>query len=806
MKAANQSSILHIIPLMLTMALLCPFTHGKIIYVDDDGQADYSKIQVAVDDANDGDVILVRSGIYNILSDIVVDVNCSLQIDPDTLIQFAPSTGLTIDGVLQAQGTADQKIIFTSNSDVPAPGDWDGIKNYGVSQEMSLLDYVEISFAKIGLDIKSSYGTPKMVVQNSEIYENEQYGVKIESYLSNFILADDVQILKNSIYSNSRDGIYLLSYSNGDTNSENSSYVGANEIYYNKQSGIHLHAYNGNSYQSASSKVGSEIVGNHINGNDVGISSITDKSYNIMEIAAKITNNLITGNTDYGLRLLKGLGEKLYPQITNNTIAGNGLGGILHHQQPTEGFVISNNIITGNGIGVGSSDTFDPEIVTDCFVTYNNVFGNKNGNWVNYPDVYGDLVEINLNGSPCDISMNVSVDPCFVDPGYWDLNGTLDEPKDDFWVEGDYHLTPCSPCIDSGDPNYIGEANEKDMDGYQRVIGGRIDIGAYEYPFVYDKPDEGTTPGSWWKYSENPVFSAGGLGEWDYGIKSISVLKDSEDPVAKYKMWYVGGESPFFEGAGIGYATSSDGINWIRNENNPVLEPVESWDAEGFSGLCVIKDGPIYKLWYEGIDNETAHIGYATSSDGINWDINNSNPVFSPRAYDAWDNEDVGNPCVIKEGSTYKMWYWGDDVLTGIDQIGLAVSNDGINWQRAGSGPVIAPDPGIWWQNGEGVGTPHVIRVNSGYVMAYHAADQTGNIRIGLATSSDGLDWKKENEPILDIGDENSWESIGIVTGSFIQDTLHLKLWYLGIDASETIKVGLAISCDDVVFDVEADN
>jgi len=55
-------------------------------------------------------------------------------------------------------------------------------------------------------------------------------------------------------------------------------------------------------------------------------------------------------------------------------------------------------------------------------------------------------------------------------------------------------------------------------------------------------------------------------------------------------------------------------------------------------------------------------------------------------------------------------------------------------------------------------------------------------------------------------GDENSWESIGIVTGSFIRDTLHLKLWYLGIDASETIKVGLAISCDDIVFDVEAEN
>ena len=35
---------------------------------------------------------------------------------------------------------------------------------------------------------------------------------------------------------------------------------------------------------------------------------------------------------------------------------------------------------------------------------------------------------------------NVQADPCFVDPGSWDPNGTLDDPNDDFFVEGDYHL------------------------------------------------------------------------------------------------------------------------------------------------------------------------------------------------------------------------------------------------------------------------------------------------------------------------------------------------------------------------------
>ncbi len=75
---------------------------------------------------------------------------------------------------------------------------------------------------------------------------------------------------------------------------------------------------------------------------------------------------------------------------------------------------------------------------------------------------------------------NINADPCFVQPGYWDPNGTPADSNDDFWVEGDYHLLAGSPCINAGDPNYIPEPNETDLDGRPRVLLGRIDMGAYE--------------------------------------------------------------------------------------------------------------------------------------------------------------------------------------------------------------------------------------------------------------------------------------------------------------------------------------
>ena len=85
---------------------------------------------------------------------------------------------------------------------------------------------------------------------------------------------------------------------------------------------------------------------------------------------------------------------------------------------------------------------------------------------------------------------NIDADPCFVEPGYWDA--------DSVWIEGDYHLLPDSSCINAGDPNYVAEPNETDLDGNPRVIGGRIDMGAYEFQgpwYWYVDDDASNDPG-----------------------------------------------------------------------------------------------------------------------------------------------------------------------------------------------------------------------------------------------------------------------------------------------------------------------
>ena len=78
---------------------------------------------------------------------------------------------------------------------------------------------------------------------------------------------------------------------------------------------------------------------------------------------------------------------------------------------------------------------------------------------------------------------NIISDPCFARAGRWDAGGTPEDPRDDFWVKGDYHLGPDSPCIDTGDPSYGTDpaATAIDVHNGPRLIRGRVDIGADEH-------------------------------------------------------------------------------------------------------------------------------------------------------------------------------------------------------------------------------------------------------------------------------------------------------------------------------------
>jgi len=299
----------------------------------------------------------------------------------------------------------------------------------------------------------------------------------------------------------------------------------------------------------------------------------------------------------------------------------------------------------------------------------------------------------------------------------------------------------------------------------------------------------GMTQTEWEKYPGNPVLGPGASGTWDDNyIESPTVLFDGK----KFQMWYAGYDHSLY--ARIGYATSTDGIVWEKHPGNPVLDIGASgtWDDAGVSRPTILFDGTKYHMWYSGGDGEKCRIGYATSVDGIVW-VKHPNPVLDIGP-GTWDCVYVECPTVLFDGTRYHMWYTGLGVS--LYKIGYATSIDGIVWEKYPGNPVLDVGPSGTWDNTYVVDST-VFFDGTKYQMWYCGFDGS-NGRIGYATSDDGIVWDKYSDnPVLDIGASGTWDSVGVFGPAVLLNRTEYQMWYSGSDGPNC-RVGYATSISDL--------
>lgn len=137
-------------------------------------------------------------------------------------------------------------------------------------------------------------------------------------------------------------------------------------------------------------------------------------------------------------------------------------GAVFCDAQPDGKLVMNNCTLANNSAIVGRSiacDSFfgSSTVTVTNSILYNGaeeIWNNDNSTIaITYSDVYGGWPGKN----------NIDADPLFTDI-----------------VRGVYHLLPDSPCIDAGDPQYLPQPDETDINGNPRLVGKAIDMGAYE--------------------------------------------------------------------------------------------------------------------------------------------------------------------------------------------------------------------------------------------------------------------------------------------------------------------------------------
>lgn len=130
-----------------------------------------------------------------------------------------------------------------------------------------------------------------------------------------------------------------------------------------------------------------------------------------------------------------------------------------------------------------------------------------------------------------------------------------------------------------------------------------------------------------------------------------------------WKMWYLSGLDWIQTPQGkqhryhIKYAESKDGINWQRNGH--VCIDFQKTGEYAISRPCVIKESGIYRMWYSYRGN-SYRVGYAESTDGLQW-VRKDNEVGIDVSSTGWDSEMIEYPYVFQSGRKKIMLYNGNN-------------------------------------------------------------------------------------------------------------------------------------------------
>lgn len=187
---------------------------------------------------------------------------------------------------------------------------------------------------------------------------------------------------------------------------------------------------------------------------------------------------------------------------------------------------------------------------------------------------------------------------------------------------------------------------------------------------------------NWTKFAGNPVVKADLSNPYICergGVSDPFIFFDPDENI--FKLWFTANCEPQATGVPrywIKYATSQDGITWsIRSQ--PVLSSSFIWDNEIVAQPTVLKENGIYRLWFGARSSVTGNtIGYASSTDGINW-IKKSTPALTASA--GWEYSGVGGPEIEKINNQYVLFYHGSVIEP--KTIGFATSSDAQTWTKS---------------------------------------------------------------------------------------------------------------------------
>jgi predicted GH43/DUF377 family glycosyl hydrolase len=233
-------------------------------------------------------------------------------------------------------------------------------------------------------------------------------------------------------------------------------------------------------------------------------------------------------------------------------------------------------------------------------------------------------------------------------------------------------------------------------------------------------------------------------------------------------------------GWSIGIAESRDLRNWKKVAE---LWPEQECDQNGLCApAALLWQGRVH-LFYQTYGNGPRDaLCYAVSTDGLRFQRHPENPVFRPTG--AWNNGRAIDAEPVIWRDQWWLYFATRDPSGRTQMLGVATADlqkpiHRAGWKTQGDGPLLRPE--LSWET-RCIEAPSIIQRGNALIMFYAGGYNNDPQQIGVALSRDGLHWKRLfTEPFLPHGKPGSWNhSESGHPGIFADDDGRTYLFFQG--------------------------
>lgn len=179
----------------------------------------------------------------------------------------------------------------------------------------------------------------------------------------------------------------------------------------------------------------------------------------------------------------------------------------------------------------------------------------------------------------------------------------------------------------------------------------------------------------------------------------------------------------------ICHAVSDDGFRFTKDETNPVFRPSDDWCCGRAIDADVCEFRGRLLLYFATRDHEyrVQKLGAAAAKMGSDfgrgaWEPLVNQSILAPEM--KWEMECIEAPATVVENEKIYLFYGGAYNCMP-QQVGCAVSEDGVFFHRVSNRPLLGPgEPGSW--NASESGHPYAFRDDDGETYLFYQGSPDG--------------------------------------------------------------------------------